>query len=116
MAGPKEEKPPNFPMKFKVFLRWAFRGRSHAERLCLYRKFTHQYFAGESAAEVKTQAFIAKQSYDGIDDPTWFFPVCQDIAAWRKVNRIKQRKEAANSRWAKEKMKKPLDPKHQVKK
>ncbi len=100
-----------------------FGGRLHGERLRLYRKYlcnsfqVSEHFKGghssESArnlaAEKNAVALIAKQNRDGLDDPTYYFGLKEDIAKWRNANRILQRKNAAKARWAKEQSKKPLD-------
>ncbi len=118
----KTPQPPKFPMKFREFLRRAFGGRLHADRLHLYRKLVSEdsaayvYFNGgyasqsekDAAAEKRTVDFIAKLNSDGITDEKWYFRVLPAIAEWRVQNRIRQRKEANASRWRKEKLKKPL--------
>jgi hypothetical protein len=109
-------------MSFKEFLRRTFGGRLHDQRLHLYRKYLSQNFQIEQwftardktiesrdiTAAKNTEDFIAKLKKEGIKDPDWYFPVLHEIKRWRVQNQIQQRKEAAKSRWAKEKSKKSL--------
>ena len=113
---------PKFPMKFAEFLRLAFGGRHHDERLRLYRKLLYedslarQYFQGgpdsrearESEAHKRAIEFIEKLKREGITDNHWYFIAIQQIADWRVRNRIQQRKSANSARWLKENRKKLL--------
>lgn len=121
-------KPPKFPMKFRVFLRRAFGGRLHCDRLHLYRKYLLQQFEVEVwfrgglmrvqnpqqrqqrtlAAEKLRDEFLEKMSRDGVTDPEWFSAVFQEIQRWRQLNRVQQRKDANQSRRLKENRKKIL--------
>lgn len=118
-------KPPKFPMKFRVFLRRAFGGRLHCDRLHLYRKYLLQQFEVEVwfrgglmrvqnpqhrtlAAEKLRDEFLINISRDGITDPERFSAEFQDIQRWRQLNKVQQRKEANKSRWLKENRKKIL--------
>jgi hypothetical protein len=101
-------KPPKFPMKFKEFLRRAFGGRLHSERLRLYRKYLVCSFSNYVDPEDVAAKTIEKFSRNGISNPTYFFEVVREIAEWRANNRLQQRRNAAKSRWQK-KSKKSLD-------
>jgi hypothetical protein len=109
--GPKATKEPRFPMKFREFLRRIFGGRYHADRLHLYRKFLFEHFEAASSKQAEAQVIeiIKKQGQEGITNPNWFFEVKHEIPRWRRLNRINQRKEAAKSRWLKEKQRKSVD-------
>src|SRR5580700_7973224 len=105
----KNMKPPKFPMKFNVFLRRAFGGRLHSERLHMFRKFLVSYlFSQYVDPEDIAAKTIGKMNQSGFYNPTAYFKLMEDIKKWREANRIQQRKEAAKSRWAKEKLKKSL--------
>jgi len=113
-------KPPKFPMKFKVFLRWEFGGRLHADRIRLFRKFLFQEFqysrelqglspeARDAAAIAMRDKLIADLSRDGIHDLNWYFRTNERISEWRKENRHQQRKDANASRHLKENRRKFL--------
>ncbi|SRR5260221_1124404 len=113
-------KPPNFPMKLKVFLRRQFGGRLHADRLRLFRKFLFQEFqshrelqnltpeARGAAAIAMRDKLITDLSRDGIFDPNWYFRTNERISEWRKSNRHQQRSNASKNRWLKESRKKLL--------
>jgi hypothetical protein len=116
-------KPLKFPIKFRVFLRLAIGGRLYAERLRIFRKFwcamlkqmaEHEGRAGSGDNDTtdvgrKDMAAKAVDKYgrDGIDESD-FCLFKADIAIWRSLNRIEQRKNAAQSRWKKQKAKKSL--------
>jgi hypothetical protein len=96
---------PPFPMKFRKFLRIAFGGRLHDERLHLFRKCVHASSVrterNSRAAERKTADVIAKLNREGITDPDWYLSALEIIKAWRAKNRIEQRRQAAKARWKK---------------
>jgi hypothetical protein len=106
----RPEKPPHFPMKFREFLRRALGGRLHAERLRFFRKFLVSiFFAPCDDPEAVSMEMIGKLSQNGINDPDSYFTFMREIKEWRPKNKIQQCRNAANSRWAKEKSKKSID-------
>jgi len=105
-------KPPKFPMKFKDFLRRAFGGRLHAERLRLFRKFLvseYTYFSkeGEDKEDIPTK-LISALSENGIASQGSYYGFVQQIGQWRAINKVQQRKDANKNRWLKENRKKIL--------
>ena len=90
-------------MKFKEFLRRAFGGRLHSERLRLYRKYLVEDYSNSNYCYPERVAAetIEKFNRNGINNPTYFFGAIRQINDWRANNRIRQRKEAAKARWAK---------------
>ena len=114
---PRERKPPDFPMPFKVFLRDAFGGRLYAERLRMFRKFLRWFYQNFTTAqgrktaqapEILTDSQINGLAANGVSDPHWYFETVRDIQGWRKENRVQQRHAAINSRWIKYQRKKLL--------
>jgi len=110
---PKETKPPSFPMKFKECLRRVIGGRLHGERLHFFRRYwcdTLQHYEfydrvspKEKNAEgrlKKANEMIEKFTAEGVDEH-WFNTISKGFPIWRGLNRIKQRKDAANKRWKK---------------
>jgi hypothetical protein len=99
-------KPPKFPMKLKVFLRRAFGGRLHSDRLYLFRKFlkSEYSFGHEDMPEKLLETF----SKSGITSSKSYYGFIQQIKQWRKINRVRQRQTASKSRWLKEARKKLL--------
>jgi hypothetical protein len=100
-SNKKPGKIPNFPMKFREFLRRAFGGRLHSERLRLFRKYLVFSFSNYVDPEDIAAKTIEKFSRMGITNPNYFFEVVRDISNWRENNRIQQRRNAAKSRWQK---------------
>ena len=95
-------KPPHFPMKFKEFLRRAFGGRLHSERLRLFRKFlVKSYLSAYVEPESVAAELIGRLNQNGLIDPSTYFNWIREIADWRSINRIQQRRDAAKSRWQK---------------
>lgn len=107
--GMKTPKPVKFPMKFKDFLKRAFKGRLYSERLHLFRKFLiSQYCNNHVNPEIAASDLIATLVQTGIKNPMLYYKWILEIAHWRVSNRIQQRRQAAKSRWIKEKSKKSL--------
>jgi hypothetical protein len=117
----KKMKPLTFPIPFTTFLREAFGGKRYAERLYLFRKYWKRslidvakaaWYAPEETAEevliARTDAIINKLKNEGVDK-LFFEPHVQRIKAWRELNRLEQRQQAARNRWDKEKRKKILE-------
>jgi hypothetical protein len=124
IVKPKQPRPPKFPMKFKEFLRRAFGGRYHADRLHLFRKCMFEQFEfytvmraalgktennREKSAGQKVDELVVRLSQYGITDGVWGFERIYSLREWQKQNRVDQRRNAAKSRWAKEKLKKSVD-------
>jgi hypothetical protein len=118
-------KPPNFPMKFKVFIRWMYPGpRQHVKRLYHFRRYLCDHFKAVEeqerapfiseemralSASQRADAFIERLKSDSIRspfDPVDFFAMLRTIQDWRKQRLIDQRKEARASRTLKENRKK----------
>ena len=112
-------KPPKFPLKFKEFLRRAFGGTRHMERLHLFRKYLLNMYsqieelkhlspeAREAEAIVRRDKLIATYNQEGVHEiPFGYF--MERIPAWREHSHVAQRQAAAQSRWEKEKQKKIL--------
>jgi len=64
----------------------------------------------ESDAERESVAYIDRLKGEQFPSTTAFFEMRDAIASWRALNRIRQRKEAAQKRWVKEKSKRGVDP------
>jgi hypothetical protein len=89
-------------MKFKEFLRRAFGGRLHSERLRLFRKFLIKYtLASFVDPELVAADLIGKLNRNGLQSPATYFTWIREIEVWRSNNRIQQRRDAAKSRWQK---------------
>lgn len=99
-------KPPKFPMKFREFLRRAFGGRLHGDRLHMFRKFLKSEYSYGNP-DVPT-SLISKISEAGIRDQDTYYGFVGQIKQWRAVNRLQQRKAAGQTRWLKESRKKLL--------
>lgn len=109
-------KPSRFPIKFKVFLRLAFGGRLHGDRLHFFRKYwcwTRKLEADiknlglpPSEQNTKTDAqwmdmaneVIAKYTRDWVYERD-FNELFNSIENWRWLNRLEQRQNAAKSSW-----------------
>jgi hypothetical protein len=99
---------PDFPMKFKEFLRRAFGGRLHSDRLRLFRKFlVNHLFASYVNPEEMAVDHIAGWIKNKMQ-PTAYFHIIQEIKEWRPRNKIQQRRNANESRRLKENRKKIL--------
>jgi hypothetical protein len=115
----KLSKQPDFPMKFKVFLRWVVPGpRLYDERFHIYRKFLYEYHAGMwdlhpghakdsgyQSSDQEADTLIARLVKYGLSgsnyDTTLFFETKRQLEQWRNIKRIQQRKNALQSRWLK---------------
>lgn len=119
----KQPRPAKFPMKFKEFLRRMFGGRYHADRLYLFRKYLRWRLEPEYVAdcivspggvdriattEKRADDRLAELNRNGVTDPEWYSQAASSIKTWRKINQTEKRRNAAKSRWAKEKSKKPI--------
>jgi hypothetical protein len=106
------EKPLHFPMKFKVFLRLAFGGRLHADKLRNFRKYWRvrlkdfdrtKDMSEENRGRV-TDASVNLYVRDGVSGD--FYKANIDrIKDWRKENMRQQRVDAARKRWRSKKLK-----------
>ena len=110
-----------FPMKFKECLRRVIGGRSYGYNLPIFKAFWRNllkttaiqngysaYEQTDEYIEERTIGFVNLLKSKGVDRG-WFNTFEAQIPTWRKAHRINpQRKNAANSRWLKEKRKKLL--------
>jgi hypothetical protein len=110
-------------MNLREFLRRAFGGRYHGDRLHLYRKYLLEQFTGIVIVEEmypligkpdarppdkRVDDFIAQISLQGFTDSVRCFEKIHDLQQWQKRNKIDQRRKANASRWLKENRKKLL--------
>jgi len=76
----------------------------------IFRRYWHDRFADFIDVEVRplkpcTDEAVAQFMKNGVDQD-WYDTFSKGIPEWRRQNRIQQRRQAAKTRWQKEKSKK----------
>jgi len=108
--GFSHPEPPEFLMNFPECLRRIIGGRSAPERMRIFRRYWDDHFTDFVQDPVRplkpcTDAVVAQFMKNGVDE-AWFDAFSKGIPEWRRQNRIQQRRQAAKTRWQKEKSKK----------
>jgi hypothetical protein len=108
---PTPPKPIQFPMKLKEFLRRLIGGRSYGNRLALFRRYWRYVSAlsvrkkSDAEIEKSLHAILEEFSAEGVDEVSYDYH-SKVFPNWRKMMLRDQRRNAAKSRWVKEKRKK----------
>jgi len=88
-------------------------GRHYADRFLTYKRYLTARFQDRGLTKVEAEreavAYIDRLKGKQFPATTELFEMRDDIALWRASNRKRQRREAARTRWAKEKSRKAID-------